>query len=92
MKDPGYNKTKNWIDTNKKIDNLKIFGKKKLNQKNENRKQSFFQNQKLFDLLKDLSKNDFKLNFCDYLKSFTSSNQDKNSKIYNLANNNLNDS
>ena len=61
-----------------------------MNQKNENRKQSFFQNQKLFDLLKDLSKNDFKFKFCDYLKSFTSSNQDKNSKIYNLANHNLN--
>ena len=81
------------IGTNEKIDNFIILNEKKLDESNDKkRKKSFFLNPKLFDLLKDVSKKDIKFNFCDYLKSLVSSNEEMKNKIYKLAYDNLNDS
>ena len=81
------------IGTNEKIDNFIILNEKKLDESNDKkRKKSFFLNPKLFDLLKDVSKKDIKFNFCDYLKSLVSSNEEMKNKIYKLVYDNLNDS
>ena len=44
----------------------------------------------VLNLLKDLNTDDFKFKFCEYLKSLVSS-EDKKSKVYQIANRNLND-
>ena len=44
---------------------------------------------KVSDLLKELTDEDFKFNFCDFLKSLVS--DKKNNKVYKLENKNLND-